>query len=269
MLCVGGETTVHDQLSRQFEDQTNISLIAAETATEAQTRLERAGTQFDGLVSTYSLPDENGIELLQHVRSAWPALPFVLVTDTGSESVASSAIQYGVTDYIPVTSLEAIDEYSERIEAAVTTLRNRGHTANERTWERPNQRTGEQTSNASGTTADRKILEQLRDITKSTSDLFWIFSGDWTELKYINNRAREIWGCSVETVQSETSAFVDTAHPADRNAIEQWMETLASGQSDTIEYRVEESGNRERWVRSYGNPIPDETGTVDRIAGYS
>ena len=62
--------------------------------------LERLGSsRFDCVVSTYRLPDGNGLEFLRSVREDHPRLPFVLVTDEGSEAVASEAIEAGVIDY--------------------------------------------------------------------------------------------------------------------------------------------------------------------------
>jgi len=54
----------------------------------------------DCVVCDHSLPDVDGIALLQTVRSWAPRLPFVLFTGEGSESVASDAISAGVTDYL-------------------------------------------------------------------------------------------------------------------------------------------------------------------------
>jgi len=52
------------------------------------------------IVSDYEMPQMDGLELLDHVRSIEPDLPFILYTGKGSEEIASQAISQGVTDYI-------------------------------------------------------------------------------------------------------------------------------------------------------------------------
>jgi PAS domain S-box-containing protein len=53
------------------------------------------------VVSDYPLPDRDGIELLSEIRKRDGALPFVLYTADGDESVAQAAIDAGVTAYVP------------------------------------------------------------------------------------------------------------------------------------------------------------------------
>lgn len=75
----------------------------------------------DCIVSDYDMPEQNGIELLRRVRSAWPELPFILFTGKGSEEIASKAISSGATDYLQKRS--ATDQYellANRISNAVS-----------------------------------------------------------------------------------------------------------------------------------------------------
>jgi signal transduction histidine kinase len=72
----------------------------------------------DAIVSEYTLPDGDGVDLLRTVRDRHPDLPFLLVTDDGDESVASAAIDAGVTDYVPKGSGM---ELTRRVAEALTT----------------------------------------------------------------------------------------------------------------------------------------------------
>ncbi|WP_080506087.1 GAF domain-containing protein [Halorubrum sp. BV1] len=54
----------------------------------------------DCVVSDYNMPELDGLELLEAVRSIDSDLPFVLFTGRGSEGIASEAISAGVTDYL-------------------------------------------------------------------------------------------------------------------------------------------------------------------------
>ena len=82
-----------------------------ETAHSANDGLDRlTTTDFDCIVSDYDIPDQNGIELLETVRTEYPDLPFILFTGKGSEEVASDAISAGVTDYLQKES--GTDQYT-------------------------------------------------------------------------------------------------------------------------------------------------------------
>ena len=91
------------------------------TATGAEDGLDLlAESGVDCVVSGYDLPDANGVELLEAVRETRPELPFILYTDRGNETVASRAVDAGVTAYLPVD--RDTDDHGmlwERIEAAV------------------------------------------------------------------------------------------------------------------------------------------------------
>jgi len=75
--------------------------FTVETATSAREGFDRLRTEeFDCIVSDYEMPEQHGIEFLDRVRDAYPAMPFILYTGEGSETVASDAIAAGVTDYL-------------------------------------------------------------------------------------------------------------------------------------------------------------------------
>jgi len=79
-------------------DGRSVSVIAASTGEEALAVL--AELEIDCVVSAYHLPESDGLSLLRRVREEYPALPFVLFTDEGSERIASTAISAGVTEYL-------------------------------------------------------------------------------------------------------------------------------------------------------------------------
>ncbi|SEA23941.1 PAS domain S-box-containing protein [Haloplanus vescus] len=71
------------------------------TATNVGEGLDRlAELDADCIVSDYDMPDQNGIEFLETVRTDHPKLPFILFTGRGSESIASRAVSAGVTEYL-------------------------------------------------------------------------------------------------------------------------------------------------------------------------
>lgn len=76
----------------------SFEVVTAHHASDAAERLDAGGV--DCVVSDYEMPETDGIELLEWVRTEYGDLPFVLLTGEGDESVASEAITAGVTDYL-------------------------------------------------------------------------------------------------------------------------------------------------------------------------
>ncbi|MFB6256989.1 MAG: PAS domain S-box protein [Haloplanus sp.] len=62
--------------------------------------------EVDGVVSGYALPDLDGVRLLRSLRVSHLGLPFVLVLDSASPSVASEAVDAGVSGYVPADADE-------------------------------------------------------------------------------------------------------------------------------------------------------------------
>ncbi|WP_336326981.1 PAS domain S-box protein [Halovenus sp. HT40] len=88
-----------DQAAEELELDSN--RLSVETAPGVEQALgKQVNREFDCLVSAYDLPDGDGVELLETVRTKDPDLPFVLYAEQGSEAVASRAISADVTEYL-------------------------------------------------------------------------------------------------------------------------------------------------------------------------
>ena len=83
-----------------LERSPEIATVRTAHSFEAGTH-ELSETVPDCVVCDYQLGDGTGLELLEFVRERYPALPFVLVTGRGDETIASDAIGRGVSDYLP------------------------------------------------------------------------------------------------------------------------------------------------------------------------
>ncbi|WP_276274115.1 hybrid sensor histidine kinase/response regulator [Haloarcula litorea] len=110
-------------VTRSFLDR---ELPAAEVATETEpgdaiARLTQGS--FDCVVSDYDMPGMDGLELLETIRADYPDLPFVLYTGKGSESIASSAINAGVTSYLQKGGPEQHRRLANRVEHAIEEYR--------------------------------------------------------------------------------------------------------------------------------------------------
>ncbi|AQL41523.1 hypothetical protein BV210_01800 [Halorientalis sp. IM1011] len=107
---------------RQEDDR-----FAVATARRAEDALEKLdGESFDCIVSDYEMPGMDGLAFLDAVRERDERLPFILLTGSGSESLASRALSRGVTDYLPKSGTrDGFDILADRIETAVESYRTR------------------------------------------------------------------------------------------------------------------------------------------------
>jgi PAS domain S-box-containing protein len=116
-------------LAAEFLEREDNS-FAVETATGPEDALaELEEQQFDCIVSDYEMPELDGIEFLEKVRSMYPDLPFILHTGKGSEAVAGEALSKGATDYLQKETgtsqytvlanrvMNAVDQYHSEIES--------------------------------------------------------------------------------------------------------------------------------------------------------
>jgi len=73
-------------------------VVCAASGAEALAELEQG--RFDLVLSDMVMPEMDGVELLRHVRSRYPVLPFVITTAHGSVDSAVAAMKEGANDYL-------------------------------------------------------------------------------------------------------------------------------------------------------------------------
>ncbi|MFC7202773.1 PAS domain S-box protein [Haloferax namakaokahaiae] len=219
-----------------------LDVEAVSTATEGLERLQ--DEVFHCIVSDYEMPDTDGIEFLKGVRQSFPSIPFILFTGKGSEEVASKAITAGVTDYLQKDSgTSQYEILANRIVNVVEQYR--------------------------ATQRAAETERQLQLLAENTNDILWMFTGDWSELLFINSPYQEVWGREISELYANSESFMEGIHPNDRDKVREAMARLASGEPTDTEYRVnaEEEFSRRVWVQ--GQPVFDEDGEVRRIVGFA
>jgi PAS domain S-box-containing protein len=238
VLYVGGEADAADNATAALERENGQFVV--ETTTCADTALERlTSADYDCVLSEYEIPGRNGIEFLETVRTAYPSLPFILFTGAGSETIASDAITAGATDYVQKKpGTEQYELLANRIQNAVRQYQS------------------------------EHVEQRLLELTENTDRAFFVYSGDWSELLFVNRAYEDIWGQSISELREDPVAFLDGIHPADRDRIRDAMDKVSNGDPVNVEYRVSADEQNQRWVRSRCEPIVDESGTVQRVAGF-
>jgi DNA-binding NtrC family response regulator len=114
VLLVDDEPALLFTLSQLLKSR-GIEPVLAHSAKEALGKLDGV----DGVVTDYSMPEMDGVQLVQAVRERDESLPVVMLTAHGSERIAVRAMKSGAYEY--VTKPFDIDEMSQVIERALET----------------------------------------------------------------------------------------------------------------------------------------------------
>ncbi|HEY4177317.1 MAG TPA: sigma-54 dependent transcriptional regulator [Kofleriaceae bacterium] len=95
VLVVDDEPGLRFAMQQVLEDH-GLEVVTVDSAAAAVNALDG----IDVIISDYAMPDMDGMELLERVRAANAALPFILVTSQGSEKLAVRALKQGAYDYL-------------------------------------------------------------------------------------------------------------------------------------------------------------------------
>jgi DNA-binding NtrC family response regulator len=113
---VDDEPLLHKVIERVFARE-NVQVICRSDALQAIEVLQQES--FDLLITDFSMPEMDGLELLAHVRQEYPHLKVIMITAHASVQHAVSAMKNGVIDYIPKPFSTA--ELVERVQKHLST----------------------------------------------------------------------------------------------------------------------------------------------------
>ncbi|MFA1609674.1 ATP-binding protein [Halobellus rubicundus] len=203
-----------------------------------------ADADIDCILCDYHMPAQTGVEFLRRVREVDPDVPFLLFTNTGDETVASRAIEAGVTDYVIQETVE--NQAPLLVQKIVTYVE---HRRSQQEIERTNDR--------------------LREIVSVTDQVLWVFAPDWSELRFINDRHEPLFGQPTSELRADPTSFLERIHDGDRARVEQAMRRASEGEPQLVEYRVDKSEAVQLWVESRCKPVLDDDGTVVSLVGLT
>jgi len=226
----------------EFPDIQGTDSLTVTTTDRAENALDLLeANAIDGIVATDELPDSAGLSFVGAVRQRDDDIPILLLTESGS--VASDAVSQGVTDVFRTdTHAGHSDLLANRIRLLVERYR-------------------------STETADR-ARRRLTELADQSNELLWMFSGDWTEIQFVNSRYESLYRRSIESLQANPAEFMTAIHPDDQDRVIGAMQRVSAGESVTLEFRITRPDDEQRWVRAEAQPVVKD-GTVDRIVGVS
>ncbi len=114
----------------------------------------------------------------------------------------------------------------------------------------------------------RESERRLEQVAANTDEVLWMFTGDWSELLFVNDAYEDLWGMRVADLEEDATRFLDGVHPEDRDRVVAAMERLSAGEPVDLEYRVNPGLDFRRWVWVQGAPVVED-GEVTRVVGFA
>ncbi|MFH0994536.1 MAG: response regulator [Pseudomonadota bacterium] len=99
LLIVDNEIVQVENLSIGLSSR-GYHVLQALSGQEALNLIENDANQIDLVITDYAMPEMNGIELLQHIRSRHGALPVILMTAYGQRELLLDALRNQCNGFI-------------------------------------------------------------------------------------------------------------------------------------------------------------------------
>ncbi len=202
---------------------------------------------FDCIFLDYILPDGNGLELVQQIRSMGIATPIIVLTGQGDERIAVEIMKAGAFDYLPKPRITPENLY-QILRQAVRLYR------------------AEQAAIVAGDRL-RESEERYRLVLEGANDGIW----DWycsTNEVYCNDRLLEIIGEVREEFELTPHNLMARMHPDDVSNIRQAItHHLQYGEKCEAEFRIQHSSGEYRYCVARGKAQRDRAGCPLRMSG--
>jgi PAS domain S-box-containing protein len=199
--------------------------------------LEKGG--IDLILADYSLPSFDGISALKLAMKACPDVPFIFVSGTLGEEVATEALKIGATDYVLKTRL------SRLVPSVVRALRE----ARERA-ERKQADENLRRSEAYLTEAQRLSHTGSFGCTPSTGEMFW------------SEETFRIYGYD-QSIKPTVEHVLQRVHPEDKPLVQEHIDRASrEGKACDIECRLLLPDDSVKHVRIVAHASKNEPGII-------
>src|SRR5438067_534081 len=99
-ILVAEDDSAHQRLLKQTLEHDGHEVIAVQDGAEAIAALQTGG-EFDVVITDYTMPIVNGIEIITVAQQIDPNLPCIIVTAFRDLNLAMDGMQAGATGFIP------------------------------------------------------------------------------------------------------------------------------------------------------------------------
>jgi len=200
----------------------------------------------DAVVTELALPDGDGIELVETIKSNYEHVPVIVYTGAGDEQAASRAIEAGVDGYIPRDEPDSLD----RLESTINDC------ATERSVE-----TAAEIPEPSAETIVRAVDEAPVGITLSDPSL------PDNPITFLNDAYEELTGYSREAVLGRNCRFLQG--PETRSEpVAKMREAIEEDEPVTVEVLNYRADGTPFWNQVTIAPVYDDQGAVTHYVGF-
>lgn len=156
ILVVDDDPRIRELLRRILE-RSEYRTVEAKDASQAREALAR-DNGWELVISDVNMPEETGMSLLRHVRTAHPELPIIMVSGLSDPYLATAAIDYGAYGYVtkPFDRNQVLIAVANALHRAKLEKENREH------QRRLEQRVGERTAELAEALASLQRSDERR-----------------------------------------------------------------------------------------------------------
>src|SRR5258706_1710790 len=151
-------------------DGLQCEFVFARTPAEFEAALARSN--FDLILSDFTIPRFNGTEALALARVAQPEAPFLFVSGTIGEERAVESLKSGATDFVLKHHLNRLPQAFRRALREANQIRERKRVIE----------------------ALRESEERFRQVTESINEVFWLRDVSKNQFIYVSPAYERIWG---------------------------------------------------------------------------
>ena len=203
-------------------------------------------SEWDIVISDYSMPGFSGLRALEIMKKRASDLPFIIVSGNIGEDTAVEAMKAGAHDYIIKGKLARL------VPAVQRELRESAVRQEHRLAE----------------AALRNSEELFRQLAGNIPEVFWITDAAFKRLMYISPAFEKVWGRSAEPLYADLTPWLDAIHPGDNARVAAARRKAPFGDYNE-EFRIMWADGTMRWVHERAFPVRDPAGVVYRIAGIT
>ena len=209
-------------------------------------------TEWDVIISDFSMPGFTGIDALRLVRSRDRETPFIFVSGTIGEDVAVDAMRAGAQDYVSKGNLKRLGPAIGR-ELLDVTERKRTAAALRAAQEHAG-----------------SLAARLERVLESVPDVLYSVDAAVTECYYMSPACITTLGYRPDEFMTSPSLWGERVHEDDRAAVRARRErVLEQRRQERLEYRIRHRDGSIRWLEDEIVPVTNDAGVVERLDGIA
>ncbi|WP_261843294.1 diguanylate cyclase [Aliamphritea ceti] len=248
----------HDDLRLLSQDLAELELDVRVSISAAMALKQIKQSLPDLIVLDCKMPDMDGFELCQRLKSdaCTQAVPVIFVSALCDNEEVVKGLEIGAVDFIrkPYVKAEILARVRVHLNLKQRTeqLHRSLNECRDIAWQ-----------NQEG--FFHRLIERVNSV-------YWIVSGDWQQMHYVNPAYESVWGDSAEQLRAEPLTWLSRLASGDVSTIRQCIERTIRELPDMIslpDYRLVLSDGSVKWIQTKGYRIEPGNLTDDRYAWVS